>query len=354
MRILISGICGFVGSSLARSLRVVEPSWEIFGFDSFIREGSEVNRAALRHLGVKVHHADLRAASDVEGLPAADVLIDAAANPSVLAGVSGGSSSRQLLEHNLGGTINQLEYCRRHNAAFILLSTSRVYSVEGMSAVPVKVQGQRLVPDVDPGVRGLSVRGFSEDFSTSPPLSLYGSSKLASEVLALEYGSLFQFPVWINRCGVLAGAGQFGRADQGIYSFWLHSWKSRRPLRYLGFGGHGYQVRDALHPSDLVPLLRKQIAATDFTGERIVNVSGGVKNSMSLAELSAWAEDRWGPHTVLRDGSERRFDLPWIVLDSTRAEQTWDWKVQTSIEQILEEIAVHAEANPDWLGLTGA
>lgn len=354
MRILISGICGFVGSWLARSLQEAKPEWEIFGFDNFVREGSEVNRAALRELGIKVHHADLRAASDLDALPAANVVIDAAANPSVLAGIDGKSSSRQLLEHNLGGTINLLEYCRRHHAAFLLLSTSRVYSVPGMSAVPVCVQGQRLVPAIRARVTGLSERGFAEDFSTVPPLSLYGSSKLASEVLALEYGSVFQFPVWINRCGVLAGAGQFGRADQGIYSFWLHSWKARRTLRYLGFGGHGHQVRDALHPRDLVPLLLKQIAATNYTGERITNVSGGVENSMSLAELSAWAEARWGSNEVIQDGTQRPFDLPWIVLDSSRAKETWGWSVQTPMGKILDEIAQHAETHRQWLGLTGA
>ena len=61
------------------------------------------------------------------------------------------------------------------------------------------------------------------------PLSLYGASKLASETLILEYGECFGFPVWINRCGVLAGAGQFGKADQGIFSFWIHSFKEKIP-----------------------------------------------------------------------------------------------------------------------------
>ena len=55
----------------------------------------------------------------------------------------------------------------------------------------------------------------------------------------------------MNRCGVLAGAGQFGRADQGIFAYWVNSWLRGRPLRYLGFGGQGHQVRDCLHPADL-------------------------------------------------------------------------------------------------------
>ena len=75
----------------------------------------------------------------------------------------------------------------------------------------------------------------------------------------MEYGDAFGFPVWINRCGVLAGKGQFGKADQGIFSFWIRSWKENRPLKYIGFDGKGSQVRDCLHPKDLLPVLKKQM-----------------------------------------------------------------------------------------------
>jgi len=109
MRILITGICGFVGSTLARGLREGWPDWEIVGLDNFVRAGSETNRHELKQLGVKLFHGDLRAASDLESIPAVDFVIDAAANPSVLAGVDGKTSSRQLIEHNLVGTINMLE-----------------------------------------------------------------------------------------------------------------------------------------------------------------------------------------------------------------------------------------------------
>ena len=118
MKLLITGICGFVGSSLAKYLRTVSPDWEIHGVDNFIRPGSELNRLELKRLGVKVRHADLRSASDFETMPAVDAVIDAAANASVLAGMDGQSSSRQLVEHNLSGTINLLEYCKAHRAAF--------------------------------------------------------------------------------------------------------------------------------------------------------------------------------------------------------------------------------------------
>lgn len=352
MRILISGICGFVGSTLALRLRESLTDAVISGFDNFIRPGSEQNRLTLGRKGIRISHADLRLASDVDALPDADWVIDAAANPSVLAGVDGRTSSRQLVEHNLSGSINLLEYCKSRRAGFILLSTSRVYALKPLATLKVVVHGNSFRPDFDvPVPIGLSGSGISEEFSCAPPLSLYGCTKLASESLALEYGEAFDFPVWINRCGVLAGAGQFGRADQGIFTFWINSWLREQPLQYTGFDGRGHQVRDCLHPNDLIPLLQKQIAGK--TGvHQVCNLGGGVSNSMSLADLSHWCSARLGPKDVGSDPEPRPFDVPWMVLDSQRAATEWGWSVATPIGDILEEIARHAESHPDWLELS--
>ena len=353
MRILITGVCGFVGATLARRWRESREGIEILGLDNFIRPGSEINRADLRRVGVTVAHGDIRQPSDFEMLPPVDWVIDAAANPSVLAGVDGRTSSRQLVEHNLAGTINMLEYCRRTGAGFILLSTSRVYSIPPLASLRVTAVDGAFVPAPGAAVAGLSPLGVTEAFSTEPPVSLYGASKLASEQLALEYGAAFGFPVWINRCGVLAGAGQFGRADQGIFSFWIHSWKARAPLTYLGFDGQGHQVRDCLHPADLVPLLDKQMAAgMDGTGARVRNVSGGAASARSLKQASEWCADRFGPHTVASRPETRPYDLPWVVLDASRAAEQWAWTPRASVEEIFEEIAAHAERHPGWLDLS--
>lgn len=352
MRFLISGVCGFVGSTLAKEL--LARGHAVAGFDNFIRPGSETNRAELKALGVKLYHADLRAASDIDALPDADFVIDAAANPSVLAGVDGKTSSRQLVEHNLGGTINVLEYCKARKAGFILLSTSRVYAIAPLAALSVAVRAEAFEPDATkPLPAGLTVAGLDESFSTGAPISLYGATKLASEAMALEYGETFGFPVFVNRCGVLAGAGQFGRADQGIFAYWINAWRQKRPLKYLGFGGHGHQVRDCLHPRDLAPLLEKQVAAGKLAAsDRLVNVSGGAASAMSLKQLSDWCAQRFGPHTVVQDGTPRPFDIPWIVLDHARATRVWGWRPATPTSAVLEEIARHAEAHPDWLDLS--
>lgn len=354
MRILMTGVCGFVGSTLAKALRQSSPDYQITGIDNFSRSGSWINKEPLQQLGIQVYHGDIRSASDVDALPAVDWVIDAAANPSVLAGVDGKTSSLQLVQHNLQGTIQLLEYCKRHQAGFTLLSTSRVYSIPGLCGLKVKEANGAFQPLPDQAFpRGLSLAGVSEEYSTDPPVSLYGSTKVASEHLALEYGATFDFPVWINRCGVMAGAGQFGHPGQGIFAFWIHSFREKRSLKYIGFGGKGYQVRDCLHPADLVPLMVKQFAEPLNTAKpRVINVSGGVKNSMSLRQLTEWCTDYFGVNEVIETDTERPFDIAWMVLDAAKAENIWEWIPQVEINEVLREIAVFAEGQKEWCRLS--
>lgn len=305
-------------------------------------------------IGATVVHGDIRTRSDLDGIDGIDWVIDAAANPSVLAGIDGQATSRQVVEHNLQGTINILEHCRSQRAGLILLSTSRVYSIPPLSALDVEVHGGAFRPlRPETGNHGVTLAGVSESFSTAPPVSLYGVTKLASEQLALEYHHSFGVPLWINRCGVLAGAGQFGHATQGIFSYWINAHLRRRPLRFIGFGGSGHQVRDCLHPADLSRLVLQQLEAdVEPTRPRTVNVAGGTDSSMSLAQLTSWCDARFGPHHVERDLTPRPYDIPWMVLDATAAAEAWNWSPSIRLESILQEIAVHAERHPNWLELS--
>ena len=347
---------------------------EVCGLDNFLREGSRGNVEPLRKLGIRVEEGDIRNEADLAKMPKVDWVLDCAAEPSVLAGVGSGMGSYELMDHNLIGTIRVLELCKKIQAGFVLMSTSRVYSVAKLAAVKVEQKGDRRWEIVDgvvreregeregrwqsekrkaekSGIVGLTSQGISEEFSTEPPVSWYGASKRCAELLAMEYGEAFGFPVWINRCGVLAGKGQFGKADQGIFSYWIRSWRENRPLRYIGFGGTGAQVRDCLHPVDLVPVLKKQMTVSvnvnvererrleGGVDYRICNFGGGVGNSCSLRQLSEWCEKRFGPRKVESDPKPRPYDLPWVVMDSSRAVKLWDWKVQTSMEKIFDEIA---------------
>jgi len=355
MRILITGVCGFVGSALAGCLLERMEGIRVAGMDNLMRPGSETNRAQIEQLGVEFIHGDLRSASDVAGLPACDWVIDAAANPSVMAGLSGTGSSRRLFEHNLSALGNVLEYCREHKAGLLLLSSSRVYSIPALAAVPLRVERQAFAVDPSAALpHGLTVDGIGVDFSTAAPVSLYGATKLASEIMALEYSAAFDFPVWITRGGVLAGAGQFGTPDQGIFAFWINAHLRRRPLRYIGFNGTGWQTRDAFHPRDLAALLAAQMRTARSDGPRTYTAGGGACNAMSLTQLTAWCDERFGRHVPAVDLEPRRYDIPWMVMDNREAARDFGWDIETPLSTILEGIAQHASQHPDWLEVSRA
>ncbi|MEO8097239.1 MAG: NAD-dependent epimerase/dehydratase family protein [Acidobacteriota bacterium] len=355
MRIFITGVCGFVGSALAECLLERVEGVRVAGMDNLIRPGAETNRRRIEEIGVEFIHGDLRSASDIAELPPCDWVIDAAANPSVLAGVSGAASSRQLFEHNLAGFGNVLEYCKQFKAGLILLSSSRVYSIPALVDIPLRVEDRAFAVDpAGPFPRGLAVSGIGVDFSTTAPISLYGATKLASEIMALEYGAAFDFPVWITRCGVLAGAGQFGTPAQGIFAFWVNAHLRRRPLRYIGFNGSGHQARDAFHPRDLAALMVSQMRTTRSGGQRVYTVGGGPANTMSLAQLTAWCDERFGAHAPAVDPEPRKFDIPWMAMDNTEAARDFGWQIEMPLPSILEGLAEHASQHPDWLQVSHA
>jgi len=367
MKYLVTGGCGFVGAAVCRVLVERASGVEVTVLDNQRRRGSERNRPQLERLGVRVAHGDLRVAGDIDDLGAFDWVIDAAAEPSVLAGTAAagrGTSRRQLIEHNLLGTAHLLESAARWNAGVVMLSTSRVYSIRALSALPLvecetgiggtSIRAPAFRPDTgQPFPPGATQNGIDEAFSTAAPISLYGATKLACEVLAAEYAHAVGTPLIIDRCGVMAGAGQFGRADQGIFSWWIHSWAAGRRLSYIGFGGRGLQVRDCLHPLDLADLMLLQMKAAKGGEPELVNVSGGIESATSLAQLSAWCEDRFGPHKVEASPESRPYDLAWVVLDHGEATRRHAWRPTRTAARIFAEIADHAEQNPGWLEQCG-
>jgi CDP-paratose 2-epimerase len=338
MKLLVTGICGFVGSQLSEALLKRFTGLEITGVDNLSRRGSELNFARLKRLGCRVLHGDVRLAEDLADLPKVDWVLDCAAIPTVLAGLTGGAA--QLVGNNLTGTLHLLEKCRREGAGLMILSSSRVYSIRALCALPLRRADVRL--EVDPGVSapvGFSDAGVAESFSTEAPVSLYGATKLASEVMAIEYGQAFDFPVRINRCGVIAGPGQFGRIDQGIFSYWVYQWIQGKPLNYIGFGGEGLQVRDFLSPEDLAELVALQMADPGHQAPPILNVGGGKDRSLSLRELSSFCERALSVRREIGSVPETRpYDIPYYVTDSRAVSQHWNWRPKQPAEATLDAI----------------
>ncbi len=341
MRILITGGAGFVGSNLAL-LFAKTPGSAVTAFDNLHRRGSELALPRLREGGVSFVHGDIRNPEDLDNLPAADLLIECSAEPSVHAGYDGGA--RYLVNTNLTGTFNCLEYARRHGTAIVFLSTSRVYSIPALRALPLRVEGQRLALPAGEAGAGWSERGINEDFPTGAPRSLYGTTKLASELLIEEYNAAFGLRTIINRCGVITGPWQMGKVDQGFFVLWAACHLYGRPLRYTGFGGKGHQVRDVLHVADLFDLISLQTAALDQHAGHSYNVGGGIQTSISLAELTDLCRARTASRLEPgEDPTTRPADIPYYVTDHGAVTRATGWTPKRSVEMILEEVL-------EWLG----
>ena len=336
-RILITGGAGFVGSNLALSFKRDRPSATVVAFDNLKRRGSELALSRLRAGGVEFMHGDIRSVDDLAGVGAANVLIEASAEPSVHAGYGG--DPNYLVHTNLFGAANCLEYARRHGSDFVFLSTSRVYSIDALRTLPLDQNDNRFFLRSGVQQPGVSAAGISEAFSLSGHRSLYGTTKLAAEMLVEEYCAMYGLRAVINRCGVISGPWQMGKVDQGFVVLWLARHLFGGPLSYMGFGGHGLQVRDVLHVDDLYDLIVAQLNGLNKCSGSLFNVGGGMTSSVSLRELTSMSEKLSGRTIELgRIPETRGADIPFYVSDCQAVTRTTGWTPKRSLDQILEDV----------------
>lgn len=344
-RVVITGGAGFVGGNLAIGLRQALGECEIVAFDNLHRSGSELHVPRLEREGVTFVRGDVRGMQDLEQLCPFDALVECSAEPSVLAGVN--SSPDYLVRTNLHGATNCAELCRREGAALVFLSTSRVYPLAVLQQLNLQETDTRFELAGVQAVPGVTERGIGEDFPMVGQRSLYGATKYAAELILEEYRHAFSLPIVINRCGVIAGPWQFGNAAQGIVAFWLASHLFQQPLRYIGFGGTGRQVRDVLHVVDLVDLIRVQIEAPERFGDGVYNVGGGRPISVSLTELTELCRAATGNHVTVGSSTETRYaDIPLYLSDTRKIEAACDWRPRRGLEQIVADTCAWLRDTP--------
>ena len=337
-RILIPGGAGFVGSSLALGLKSAYPATDILCLDNLRRRGSELNVGRLQALGIQFIHGDIRNPADleVETIGKPDVVIDCSAEPAVLAGLT---SPKYVIQTNLIGTMNVLELCRRSKAKLLFLSSSRVYSIPALRKIRLEEGVTRFSVAPDNHESNMSAAGVREEFSTSGFRSLYGATKLASEMLIEEYRHAFGVNAIVNRCGLLTGPWQMARIDQGVFGLWVAAHYFRTKLAYIGFGGSGKQVRDLLHVEDLLKLVRYQLEHFDDLNGEVFNVAGGVSNSLSLLEATELCRAITGNTiNIEKIEQERPADIPLLIMDCAKVSQRTDWKPERTPKGTLEDI----------------
>jgi CDP-paratose 2-epimerase len=327
--ILVTGGAGFVGSNLAVAFKEKYPKTRVFALDNLKRRGSEMNIARLKENNVFFVHGDIRNPEDLVLGTKIDLLLECSAEPSVMAGLD--NNPLYIINTNLTGTINCLELARRNKADVIFLSTSRVYPYGAINDIKAKEEKKRFTWKGSPGI--------GENFTTCGPKTFYGATKLASELLLREYIENYGIKGVINRCGVIAGPWQFGKCDQGVFTFWMLSHYFKRPLKYIGFGGKGKQVRDLLHVDDLFLLIERQIKILSKINGEVFNIGGGKEVSLSLLELTQLCRKLTGNRLDIGSLLENRpGDVRIYLTDYAKARKRLGWRPQRSAERILRDI----------------
>lgn len=345
MKLLITGGAGFVGSSLAMAFRNKYPKAEIDCLDNLHRRGSELNLPRFKQNDISFVHGDIRRPDDLADLPKKyDFMIEASAEPSVHAGTDG--SPMYLLETNLVGAVNCFEFARNNCGGVIFLSSSRVYSLQALKNIGLTETDSRFVVAENNQEPGVTDGGITEDFAVNTARSLYGTTKLAAEYLLQEYCETFGLKAVMNRCGVIAGPGQFGKVDQGVLTLWVANRFFNKSLKYTGFGGTGKQVRDLLHPHDLFRLIETQMNQIDAANGQTYNAGGGTAVSTSMQELTKACQAVTGCEIEITSVADTaKVDIPYYVSNCRKAEQALGWKPEVSVQRIVEEIHTWLKEN---------
>lgn len=336
MLYLVTGGAGFIGANLSISLKLKHPAAQIYAMDNLKRRGSELNLDRLKRHGIGFVHGDIRNPEDFLQLKPADVIIECSAEPSVLAGCY---SPDFLVKTNLLGTINCLNFAKEHGSDFIFLSTSRVYPIKTINSLNVYETETRFELADKQSLPGADVSGINETFPLDGLRSLYGATKLASELLIQEYSELYGFNSVINRCGVITGPWQFGKVDQGVVSLWIANHIFNKPLTYIGFGGNGKQVRDILHIDDLFELIDSQINNMDAINQEVFNIGGGREVSVSLLELTSLCQEFTGNRPRIAHSRDNRVsDIKIYLTNTGKAQKILCWRPKRSVQNVVEDI----------------
>ena len=327
MKILITGGCGFIGSNIAIFLKKRLKKANIFTLDNLIRKGSKLNKDRLMKNSIRNYKIDIINQKKILQLKKFDLIIDCCAEPAI-------EVSRKnpdvVFNTNLIGTFNILKKCLKDNSDLIFLSSSRVYSIENLKKIKKNFNFKKRINIKEK---------INENFETTLPSSLYGFTKLASEKLIKEIFFNRKMKFLINRFGVVAGPWQFGKQDQGFVPLWVASHLFKKKLSYIGFGGHGNQVRDIIHVDDLCEIIFKQIKNFNKIKNITFNIGGGEKNSISLKDLTLKCRKISGNKIkISRVSKTSEYDIPYYVTDNKKIKKYYDWQPKKNVDQTVKDI----------------
>ena len=324
MKILITGGCGFVGTNIAIFLK--SKKHNIYTLDNLSRKGSKYNLNTLKSKNITNYKLNVSNFKKVRQLPKFDLIIDCCAEAAVE--ISRKNIDR-VIDTNFIGTLSILKKAKQDKANIIFLSSSRVYPIQEIN----KIVNKKILK------KNLKItKMINEQTRIIGPKTIYGVTKLSSEMLIEEFSYIFKLKYIINRCGVISGPLQFGKQDQGFVSLWIWRHLMNKNLSYIGYGGWGKQIRDVLHIDDLCKLINLQIKNLKSINNILFTVGGSKKSNTSLENLTKICEKiTKNKIKIKRTPKTSIYDIPYFVTDNKKVAKTYKWKPQKNIFDIVND-----------------
>lgn len=350
--VLITGSAGLIGSEAVRFF--CERGHTVVGLDNDMRRhffgpdaSTEWNRRRLsdafgdRYLHHPIDIRNAEAVGQVFRTYGDDIglVIHSAAQPSH---DWAARAPRTDFTVNANGTLVLLEHARRTcpEAAFIFCSTNKVYG-DTPNRLPFVEQALRWeIEESHPYWRGID-ESMSIDQTRH---SLFGSSKLAADILVQEYGRYFGMRTVVFRAGCVTGPSHSGAEQHGFLSYLMRCTVTGAP--YTVFGYEGKQVRDNVHSADLIDAFHRYSRAPRV-GE-VYNIGGGRSSHCSMLEAIRMCEEISGRTLEWTYSEEHRLgDHIWWISDTSKFRNHYpDWRLSYDSRGILEEI--HAQNHRRW------
>ncbi|MCU1289131.1 MAG: NAD-dependent epimerase [Acidobacteria bacterium] len=341
---IVTGCSGLIGSEATRFFH--KQGFEVIGIDNNMREyffgkDGSVNwntQSLKRDLKNFTHYsADIRHENAIRDIfrrygKNISVVIHTAAQPS-----HDWAAKEPLTDFSINatGTLVLLEAVREFcpDAPFIFTSTNKVYG-DTPNYLPLVEKDMRWEIDSS---HPYFEKGIDESMSIDASKhSIFGSSKVAADVMAQEYGHYFGIKTGIFRGGCLTGPAHSGAMLHGFLAYLIKCVVYEK--QYKIFGYKGKQVRDNIHSSDLVNAFwhfyknPKAGAVYNIGGSRHSNCS--VLEAIEIAEAKAGKPLYYNLCEQAREG-----DHIWWVSDVSRFQTDYpEWSYQYDLETIIEEI----------------
>jgi CDP-paratose 2-epimerase len=337
----ITGSCGLIGSEV--SLYFSRFGFRIAGLDNnqravFFGPAGDTSWALGRLQasipGYAHHSLDIRDRDAILRLMAElkpAIIIHTAAQPSH---DRAAAIPFDDFDVNAVGTLNMLEAARRAcpESPFVHMSTNKVYG-DLPNTIPLRELETRWEYD-DPAYANGIPETFPIDQSKH---SLFGASKVASDVITQEYGRYFGMPTCCLRGGCLTGPNHSGVELHGFLSYLVRCNVEQK--EYKVFGYKGKQVRDNIHSQDVASMMH-EFYRHPRCGE-VYNIGGGKDNSCSILESFQMIEQITGKRQKYSYIDQNRVgDHICYYSDLRKLSAHFpNWRITKSLPTILQEIA---------------